>query len=448
MRASEFLIEYNREITARQTGDKLILSLGKDTSADLGTSLNNARRIFKSTLRTTRDTDMLNLLSPEQKGIVIDDILSYIEQKDPTPNKNYTPWLAKMYAKSGGGVSLEDLNRQDMIRLYDIAKKRRMIKPEHMDINSFKWYHDFEDTMESEYNNLNDVEISSRNNNGMAEKVYEDEDVTVIVPKDEAAACKYGRNTRWCTAATRGTNYFDEYNASGPLYILIPKKPEYANEKYQLHFPSEQYMDENDDRVVLYKLLMFRFPGLVVFFKKVASDFLKKFIIFAPDEEIAETVNSVARLVDEHLIELLHEWGEQEDGYHKWLLQHGYEDEEEEGYVDWDRVEEDGINLTQYSEEAKTYFTDVKKVVRPTPEQVKQATYEMLNNNEIDEEFATLKQLNKVIAQLVFNYFGKDHDMDLGNWLEHDVVIRYRNEKYFAYQYRNYGRWRDRRWTF
>ena len=50
------------------------------------------------------------------------------------------------------------------------------------------------------------------------------------------AACYYGQGTRWCTAATRGKNYFSEYHNESPLLIILPKEPQYPGEKYQLHF--------------------------------------------------------------------------------------------------------------------------------------------------------------------------------------------------------------------
>lgn len=76
-----------------------------------------------------------------------------------------------------------------------------------------------------------------------AEKVYEDFDWTVIVPKTEEAAKLYGKGTKWCTAADNN-NMFEYYNENGPLYILISKKD---GNKFQIHFSSNQYMDAEDE---------------------------------------------------------------------------------------------------------------------------------------------------------------------------------------------------------
>ena len=76
-----------------------------------------------------------------------------------------------------------------------------------------------------------------------AEKVYEDKDWLIIVPKTQEAAIYYGKGTKWCTAATGGYNYFERYNNEGRLYININKN---TGDKYQFHFESSSFMDAED----------------------------------------------------------------------------------------------------------------------------------------------------------------------------------------------------------
>jgi len=213
MRANEFLIEYDRTKTAATLGDKLIHVAYED----------NTYRTYRS-------------------GITPSDILEKIETKDPTPNKEYTQWLARMYAK--GGVPFEDLNRMDVLSSYNIGKKRRQIQPEDADINKFKTYKEFEDTMMSKYSQLNTD--PKEVNKGKSTLYFEDDNVRIIIPEDEAAACYYGRGTRWCTAATKGENYFNHYNTKGKIYIILFKK--FPN-KWQFHFETAQFMDEADNEL-------------------------------------------------------------------------------------------------------------------------------------------------------------------------------------------------------
>lgn len=56
-----------------------------------------------------------------------------------------------------------------------------------------------------------------------AEKLYEDDDVLVVMPKTYAASCYYGANTKWCTTTQQSSHYFRQYVAKGELYYFINK---------------------------------------------------------------------------------------------------------------------------------------------------------------------------------------------------------------------------------
>lgn len=77
------------------------------------------------------------------------------------------------------------------------------------------------------------------------EKIWDSPPWLVVSPKTERASCKYGAETRWCTAATYN-NYFNQYNKQGPLYIFINRA---ENTKWQFHFQSNQFMDEDDSSI-------------------------------------------------------------------------------------------------------------------------------------------------------------------------------------------------------
>lgn len=418
MRASEFLVEYNRQVTAKQVGDRILDALHKDRSADLSNILHDVA--FASYSAKKGDTPQP---SPEQKQKWIDTVLAAIEAKDPTPNKVYTPWLAKMYVK--GGLPLEDMDRNDLLRLYDIAKKRRMIKPEHADINRFKWYQDFEDTMENDYDNLENVEQGKEQEQGKAKKVYEDDKVMVIVPEDEAAACRYGRGTRWCTASTRGHNYFAQYNRRGPLYILIPKKPHHEGEKYQLHFPSGQYMDENDESVSLI-ILVNMFPELTDFFLKREPE-LKNDIMFMDDSQLESVIEQVTQIAKDRLHEEITDIEHSDDGYYSYLLD-TYPDPNEEGSIDWEAVEDNDEGYLSYNDEAGTFYRRAEEALNITPDYLKQMASEMAANGEINS--TTAEQIPEVIATMLkeelYSYYGGRRNLGdpIVDFLNNDVLVR------------------------
>jgi hypothetical protein len=95
---------------------------------------------------------------------------------------------------------------------------------------------------------------------------YKDNDFILIEALTEAASCKYGAQTRWCTAS-KNNNMFNNYHSQGPLYIIIPKNPYPSSEKYQIHFPSKQFMDDSDTPISL-GFLITKFPALSSIFKK------------------------------------------------------------------------------------------------------------------------------------------------------------------------------------
>lgn len=101
-----------------------------------------------------------------------------------------------------------------------------------------------------------------------AKLLYDGDEWRVVEIKDKGAigkeaACFYGGNqqeTRWCTSGP-GLNWFDRYIKDGPLYVVY--KPSDTNvhpsglpkERYQFHFPSNQFMDIHDHQIDLVQYL-------------------------------------------------------------------------------------------------------------------------------------------------------------------------------------------------
>lgn len=232
MRAREYLLEYNRQKTAQNFGDKIIMIARRDST-----------------------------LNPQLKSLqnvgLLDAVLSMIEQSDPTKNKEYSQALAKLY--SNGGIRFEDLGSTvaDYLTKFHKLKVKRMIPGPRNDFMRYQNIADFYGVVD-EYPDPN--QDTKEVDKGRVIEYYNDADIRIVMPQDEAAACYYGQGTRWCTAA-KNHNMFDTYADQGTLYIVIPKHPEHTGEKYQLHFESGQYMDEGDNPVTMRQLLE-RFPTL------------------------------------------------------------------------------------------------------------------------------------------------------------------------------------------
>lgn len=213
MRAQEFLVEYRRDVTQQRLGQAVYAKMMKD--------------------RTVQDIfgdDPLELIDHNE---VLGFGLDRFESADPTANKQYVPWIARTYAKDPT-FSMEDVLGQVAAYLekFHTLNQRKKLPSPRNDINRYSSFADFMSVMD-EYE---DPTAQALTDKGQAKAVYEDENVRVIEPENQAAACYYGQGTRWCTAATRGQNYFDHYADQAPLFIVLPKKPAYPGEKYQLWF--------------------------------------------------------------------------------------------------------------------------------------------------------------------------------------------------------------------
>jgi Leucine-rich repeat (LRR) protein len=154
-----------------------------------------------------------------------------------------------------------------------------------------------------------------------ADIVYRGQDWTVAKisntgPLGKEAACFYGGShnearrgeTTWCTSSP-GYNWFERYIAKGPLYVVIPNKPTsfktYGKEtgevsglpanRYQLHFPDNQYMDADDRPINLVDFLNTNEEGLKQFFKpefmkSLTGDKGEKVVIDYPSDSASKFI--------------------------------------------------------------------------------------------------------------------------------------------------------------
>jgi hypothetical protein len=248
------LMEYKRDVTAKNMGKKVLAGLEKDT-------------IFSNKIKDK---------SEDEK---IDAVLDKLEEMDPTSNKQFVQWLAKQY----GAFRIEDGGRVKSA-LEKFAQLKTQIKRQDksVDINSYSW-HDFEQMIDE----VTKVNIGSSDDN------YDIEDVKVLyngpygkllIPETKEASCQIGTGTKWCTAA-RNNNMFDYYTNDGPLFIWIDK----SGDKYQFHFESSQYMDARDKDISKDKMKYFikDHPVLSKFFKKFMNKDIKLILKYTnPDKDV------------------------------------------------------------------------------------------------------------------------------------------------------------------
>lgn len=72
------------------------------------------------------------------------------------------------------------------------------------------------------------------------DKIWENDDMLIVVPKSHIGACKFGQGTKWCTAS-KTNNYFDSYYEKGILYRVLQK-----NNNYKELFSNFEGLDKSD----------------------------------------------------------------------------------------------------------------------------------------------------------------------------------------------------------
>jgi hypothetical protein len=427
MRARQFILrEYSREKTAGVFGNKLIAGLAKDRSWVLTNQLGKAREYLYQRAKVS------GLLDPQDtnRTDIINSIMAALESADPTANKQYVQWLAKVYANEG--VMMEDLvgKARDWLETYDLYKKKRLFTGEDAGLANI---------MNLKYNDLANIskreDLAAKIEQGQAktlpkgdsETVFENSQVRIIHPKDQEAACYYGQGTRWCTAATGSSNYFDNYNRSGPMYILLPKQPKYEGEKYQLHFESGQFMDETDSQIDVVELIDMRFGSDVAeFFMRVEPQ-IKDWLVFTPDEMLEPLIGKIKTAVNDHVYDIVNEWESDDEYWWEHLRSEGHiypEGHEDEGGIDWDAVADADLSYTDWNYEAADFISRIVGAVDLSPSEVRELAQE---SDEYD--FLTILDLADIMANSVEKTTSRNQgDGGVAEWIKDHIYIKKRDE--------------------
>jgi hypothetical protein len=214
----------------------------------------------------------------------------------------YTPWLIKNYLRPKTETQfgdygyerevkqMKDRFMEDLYKVTDDLLKFERFKsrlaPELRDINklTIEQLADAVGRFSLEKTKASKEEKKEASKSYMhpgADVIYRGAEWTVAKVSDKGelgrdAACFYGGNqllsgkgeTNWCTSAP-GLEWFNRYINKGPLYVVIPNSPrsfKYPDistgevsglpaERYQFHFPENQFMDADDRPIDLIKFL-------------------------------------------------------------------------------------------------------------------------------------------------------------------------------------------------
>lgn len=224
---TQLLLEYDRDITWKQHGEKALdQALKHDDSA---------RHPVLDAIRRSDNREF-------QKSLLSD----HIERTDPSPNKKYTQHIMRIYAKDG--VRFEDLHSRmkPALKDFDELSKKKIIPAEHRDIGRIKHLGQLEDLIEPYKEQTSKRAQDKAHHERMKSEstITDHPTFTHITPHSAEAAQHFGQGTRWCTAPedVRDSMY-NHYQGAGDLHIMTPKNPKYKGEKYQVHLPNPDTLD-------------------------------------------------------------------------------------------------------------------------------------------------------------------------------------------------------------
>lgn len=198
-----------------------------------------------------------DIIMPTEESNPVVGFTNFLEQADPTQNKKYVNWMITRYLR-GDVRRLEDFPARitNALEYYDRLKRKKKLESEHTDINKIKDIEEVVQYYKKKAEEEGSGDLASKRekeksieqqmyDEGDAKLVYNDSEFKIVVPVSHKASCYFGKNTRWCTTGTAST-YHDMYSRQGPLYIILHKP---TNTRWQFHFGSQQYMDEEDDPI-------------------------------------------------------------------------------------------------------------------------------------------------------------------------------------------------------
>jgi hypothetical protein len=176
-------------------------------------------------------------------------IIEELSKADPTGNRQKSlQFIVRTYA--AGQYKMEDLNvlKESLEQFF-----RYLPKIENKDLNSYPNVRDvYKVVMDLEQQDT-PVPVTGREQKRLAKSeqvdvIIDTPNYKVLQPHTYEANCLYGAGTKWCTTAKEDQKTFYTYQKDGPLYIILAKEGG-KTRKYQLHYESDQFMNELDEPV-------------------------------------------------------------------------------------------------------------------------------------------------------------------------------------------------------
>ena len=162
--------------------------------------------------------------TPEQIDAIIR-VSSEVE-----PKHKYLIWLAKSLTKPVFNNEIafaEELSEaQELLMRFNTIGSNLPIK----DISQYKSISDLAEAIKT-YENRQRRTIKKVDG---ADIIYDDDDYTIVHPKQYKASCFYGQGSKWCTASENTDSHWYSYNKEAKLFYFLSKKLPTSDKFYKV----------------------------------------------------------------------------------------------------------------------------------------------------------------------------------------------------------------------
>ena len=191
-------------------------------------------------LREGRKEDLKKKYSDKYDEKTLDWILNISDLVDF--NHKYTDFVLRTIDPETQDVEWWTDITIDELKLFDKYQNQL----EKKDINQYENFYQLQSAIGPIQQREKEKELEKQ-----VDKIYEDNRVLVVKPKTKQSSCKYGKGTRWCTAAIEN-NRFETYTSGlqDLYYIILKDASKELGYKIAVHFANSGNMSLWDDEDV------------------------------------------------------------------------------------------------------------------------------------------------------------------------------------------------------
>jgi len=168
------------------------------------------------------------------------------ESSDKTKTKKYLPFMLETWINRNYHIK----NSNDLVNLVNMFDE---LLPyiENKDIYH-KDYKNIEYFLEVINDGIDEKDEKLFIRDEHVNVIYESDKYVLLQPKTHKGSCKYGANTKWCTASKRDEATFNRYSKQGFLVYLISKEKDKGVDYQKIAFHIKKASDPFIDSIDVY----------------------------------------------------------------------------------------------------------------------------------------------------------------------------------------------------